>query len=218
MQGVLVLMSAFHQSVYNGLTAAAQREAWKIQAAHAQQTAASSASSVASSAAGEEEEAEKSEEASEQSKQTESLDRNKSDSSIPIDSSNGNKPDPSNPIDSSNGNKPDSFNPIDSSNGNKPDPSNPIDSSPSSLDSEELREVDSPSFHGYYLCNAAYAPLIFRSLARVLHGEHLRLVTAQCCVYILRFLLTNHVYGDLLPCSLVQDLASLFPLFHRSSL
>ena len=183
-------MSAFHQSVYNGLTAAAQREAWKIQAAHAQQTAASSASSVASSAAGEEEEAEKSEEASEQSKQTESLDRNKSDSSIPIDSSNG----------------------------NKPDPSNPIDSSPSSLDSEELREVDSPSFHGYYLCNAAYAPLIFRSLARVLHGEHLRLVTAQCCVYILRFLLTNHVYGDLLPCSLVQDLASLFPLFHRSSL
>ena len=196
-------MSAFHQSVYNGLTAAAQREAWKIQAAHAQQTAASSASSVASSAAGEEEEAEKSEEASEQSKQTESLDRNKSDSSNPIDSSNGNKPDPSNPIDSSNGNKPDS--------------SNPIDSSPSSLDSEELREVDSPSFHGYYLCNAAYAPLIFRSLARVLHGEHLRLVTAQCCVYILRFLLTNHVYGDLLPCSLVQDLASLFPLFHRSS-
>ena len=193
-------MSAFHQSVYNGLTAAAQREAWKIQAAHAQQTAALSA---ASSATGEEEEAEKSEEASEQSKQTESLDRN--------------KPDPSNPIDSSNRNKPDSSNPIDSSNGNKPDSSNPIDSSPSSLDSEELREIDSPSFHGYYLCNAAYAPLIFRSLARVLHGEKLRLVTAQCCVYILRFLLTNHVYADLLPCSLVQDLASLFPLFHRSS-
>ena len=191
MQGVLVLMSAFHQSVYNGLTAAAQREAWKIQAAHAQQTAAlSAASSVALSAAGEEEEAEKSEEASEQSKQTESLDRNKPDSSIPINSSNG----------------------------NKPDSSIPIDSSPSSLDSEELREIDSPSFHGYYLCNAAYAPLIFRSLARVLHGEKLRLVTAQCCVYILRFLLTNHVYADLLPCSLVQDLASLFPLFHRSSL
>lgn len=183
-------MSAFHQSVYNGLTAAAQREAWKIQAAHAQQTAAlSAASSAALSAAGEEEEAEKSEEASEQSKQTESLDRN----------------------------KPDSSNPIDSSNGNKPDSSN-HPTSPSSLDSEELREVDSPSFHGYYLCNAAYAPLIFRSLARVLHGEKLRLVTAQCCVYILRFLLTNHVYGDLLPCSLVQDLASLFPLFHRSSL
>ena len=198
MQGVLVLMSAFHQSVYNGLTAAAQREAWKIQAAHAQQTAALSASS----AAGEEEEAEKSEEASEQSKQTESLDRNKSDSSNPIDSSNGNKPDSSIPIDSSNGNKPDSSN---------------HPTSPSSLDSEELREIDSPSFHGYYLCNAAYAPLIFRSLARVLHGEHLRLVTAQCCVYILRFLLTNHVYADLLPCSLVQDLASLFPLFHRSS-
>ena len=207
-------MSAFHQSVYNGLTAAAQREAWKIQAAHAQQTAALSA---ASSATGEEEEAEKSEEASEQSKQTESLDRNKPDPSNPIDSSNRNKPDPSNPIDSSNRNKPDSSNPIDSSNGNKPDSSNPIDSSPSSLDSEELREIDSPSFHGYYLCNAAYAPLIFRSLARVLHGEKLRLVTAQCCVYILRFLLTNHVYADLLPCSLVQDLASLFPLFHRSS-
>ena len=165
-------MSAFHQSVYNGLTAAAQREAWKIQAAHAQQAAASSsAASSASSAAEEEEEREKSEETSEQSKQA--------------DSSNGNKPD-------------------------RP-------TSPSSLDSEELREVDSPSFHGYYLCNAAYAPLVFRSLARVLHGEKLRLVTAQCCVYILRFLLTNHVYGDLLPCSLVQDLASLFPLFHRSS-
>ena len=197
-------MSAFHQSVYNGLTAAAQREAWKIQAAHAQQTAAlSAASSAALSAAGEEEEAEKSEEASEQSKQTESLDRNKPDSSNPIDSSNGNKPDSSNPVDSSNGNKPDSSN---------------HPTSPSSLDSEELREIDSPSFHGYYLCNAAYAPLIFRSLAHVLHGEKLRLVTAQCCVYILRFLLTNHVYGDLLPCSLVQDLASLFPLFHRSSL
>ena len=54
-------MSAFHQSVYNGLTAAAQREAWKIQAAHAQQTAAlSAASSAALSAAGEEEEADKS--------------------------------------------------------------------------------------------------------------------------------------------------------------
>ena len=204
MQGVLVLMSAFHQSVYNGLTAAAQREAWKIQAAHAQQTAAlSAASSAALSAAGEEEEAEKSEEASEQSKQTESLDINKPDSSIPINSSNGKKPDSSIPINSSNGNKPDSSN---------------HPTSPSSLDSEELREIDSPSFHGYYLCNAAYAPLIFRSLARVLHGEKLRLVTAQCCVYILRFLLTNHVYGDLLPCSLVQDLASLFPLFHRSSL
>ena len=191
-------MSAFHQSVYNGLTAAAQREAWKIQAAHAQQAAASSAAfsaaSSASSAAEEEEEREKSEETSEQSKQTEASD--------------GNKPDQSNPIDSSNGNKPDQSNPVQSSSHS---------ASSSSLDSEELRELDSPSFAGFYLCNAAYAPLVFRSLARVLHGEQLRLVTAQCCVYVLRFLLTNHVYGDLLPCSLVQDLASLFPLFHRSS-
>ena len=172
MQGVLVLMSAFHQSVYNGLTEPAQREAWKIQTAHSEQTAAE-------------------------------------DSQEPAE--------PSNSIERSDENKPDQSNSIEASNGTNPDPSsNLVDSFTS--DSEELREIDSPSFHGYYLCNACYAPLVFSSLGRVLHGETLRLVTAQCCVYVLRFLLSNHIYGDLLPSSLVQDLASLFPLFHVSPL
>ena len=186
MQGVLVLMSAFHQSVYNGLTEPAQREAWKIQTAHSEQTA-----------------AEDSQEPAEPSNSIERSDEN--------------KPDQSNSIEASNGTKPDQSNSIEASNGTNPDPSsNLVDSFTS--DSEELREIDSPSFHGYYLCNACYAPLVFSSLGRVLHGETLRLVTAQCCVYVLRFLLSNHIYGDLLPSSLVQDLASLFPLFHVSPL
>ena len=200
MQGVLVLMSAFHQSVYNGLTEPAQREAWKIQTAHSEQTA-----------------AEDSQEPADSSNSIEASNGTKPNKSNSIEPSNGTKPDPSNSIEPSNGNKPDPSNSIEASNGTKPDPSsNPVDSFTS--DSEELREIDSPSFHGYYLCNACYAPLVFSSLGRVLHGETLRLVTAQCCVYVLRFLLSNHIYGDLLPSSLVQDLASLFPLFHVSPL
>lgn len=109
---MLVLMSAFHQSVYNGLTASAQREVLQIQTTH---------------------------------------------------NANG-----------------------------------------------EQRESDSPSVSGYFLCNESYAPLVFSSLCKVLRGDQLRIVTAQTCVYVLRYILTNRIYGETLPYSFIEEFAVMF--------
>ena len=79
------------------------------------------------------------------------------------------------------------------------------------LAEDELYELESPPVRGYYLCNPVYAPLVYASLCRVLHGPQLRLVTAQSCVYVLRYILSNHIYGEMLPCSVIEELATLFP-------
>lgn len=112
LQVVLALMSAFHQSVYNGLTALAQREVLQVQAAH--------------------------------------------------------------------------------------------------NSDDELHEIDSPSVSGYFLCNESYAPLVYSALCKVLQGEQLRVVTAQTCVYVLRYILTNRIYGETLPYSFIEEFAVMF--------
>lgn len=74
----------------------------------------------------------------------------------------------------------------------------------------ELPEIRSPPVTGYYLCNHSYASLVFSSLCKVLHGQQLRLVTAQTCVYVLRYILTNQIYGEMLPCSFIEEFATMF--------
>ena len=70
-----------------------------------------------------------------------------------------------------------------------------------------LQNKTDASVSGYFLCNQQYAIPVLQALCEVLRGPHLRPVTTQCSLYVMRYLLTNHVYGDTLPFSIFQDLA-----------
>ena len=70
-----------------------------------------------------------------------------------------------------------------------------------------LQNKTDASVSGYFLCNQQYAIPVLQALCEVLRGPHLRPVTTQCSLYVMRYLLTNHVYGDTLPFSVFQDLA-----------
>ena len=45
------------------------------------------------------------------------------------------------------------------------------------------------------------------ALCSVLKATTLRPVTAQCAVYVMKYLLGNHVYGDVFPAQVLEDLA-----------
>ena len=73
--------------------------------------------------------------------------------------------------------------------------------------SQVLQNKTDAKISGYFLCNQQYALPVLQALCKVLRGPHLRPVTTQCSLYVMRYLLTNHVYGDMLPLSVFQDLA-----------
>lgn len=73
--------------------------------------------------------------------------------------------------------------------------------------SQVLQNKTDAKISGYFLCNQQYALPVLQALCEVLRGPHLRPVTTQCSLYVMRYLLTNHVYGDMLPLSVFQDLA-----------
>lgn len=64
---------------------------------------------------------------------------------------------------------------------------------------------------GYFLCNDAYGAVATHALCSVLKAATLRPVTAQCAVYIMKYLLSNHVYGDVFPAQVLEDLADTLP-------
>lgn len=68
-----------------------------------------------------------------------------------------------------------------------------------------------PELQGYFLCNDAYGAVATHALCSVLKAATLRPVTAQCAVYIMKYLLSNHVYGDVLPAEVLEDLADTSP-------
>lgn len=78
-----------------------------------------------------------------------------------------------------------------------------------SADSECV-EKEGPGVSGYYLCNRVYASSVFSLLCGVIRRRDSRFVTIQCCVYILKYLLTNHIYGDYLPFEFFQELAETY--------
>ena len=65
----------------------------------------------------------------------------------------------------------------------------------------------SESVSGYYLCHGSYAQSVFALLTDIIRRKDTRFITVQCCVYILKYLLSNHIYGDTLPFSVFYDLA-----------
>lgn len=79
--------------------------------------------------------------------------------------------------------------------------------SPPTRQSQALQNKTDAKISGYFLCNQQYALPVLQALCEVLRGPHLRPVTTQCSLYVMRYLLTNHVYGDMLPLSVFQDLA-----------
>lgn len=64
-----------------------------------------------------------------------------------------------------------------------------------------------PDLQGYFLCNDAYGAVATHALCSVLKATTLRPVTAQCTVYVMKYLLANHVYGDVFPAQVLEDLA-----------
>lgn len=64
-----------------------------------------------------------------------------------------------------------------------------------------------PGLQGYFLCNDAYGAVATHALCSVLKARTLRPVTAQCAVYVMKYLLANHVYGDVFPAQVLEDLA-----------
>lgn len=64
-----------------------------------------------------------------------------------------------------------------------------------------------PGLQGYFLCNDAYGAVATHALCSVLKATTLRPVTAQCAVYVMKYLLANHVYGDVFPAQVLEDLA-----------
>ena len=71
----------------------------------------------------------------------------------------------------------------------------------------ECIEKEAMSYSGYYLCNSIYASSVYSCICSVLRQENTRFITVQCCVYLLRYLLTNHIYGDYLPFEVLQQLS-----------
>ena len=62
---------------------------------------------------------------------------------------------------------------------------------------------------GYYLCHSSYASSVFALLTDILRRKDTRFITIQCCVYIFKYLLSNHVYGDTLPFSVFCEFAEM---------
>lgn len=62
---------------------------------------------------------------------------------------------------------------------------------------------------GYFLCNKVYARSVVHVLCEVLKQEMLRPVTAQCAVYVMKYLLTNHIYDDVLPTEVMDEFATM---------
>lgn len=62
---------------------------------------------------------------------------------------------------------------------------------------------------GYFLCNKVYARSVVHVLCEVLKQEMLRPVTAQCAVYVMKYLLTNHIYDDVLPAEVMDEFATM---------
>ena len=62
---------------------------------------------------------------------------------------------------------------------------------------------------GYFLCNKVYARSVVHALCEVLKQETLRPVTAQCAVYVMKYLLGNHIYDDVLPAEVLDELATM---------
>ena len=70
-----------------------------------------------------------------------------------------------------------------------------------------------PAISGYYLCHPSYAQDVFSLLTEVLRKKDARFITVQCCIYILKYILTNHIYGDTLPFTAFQNLTEAYSLF-----
>ena len=62
---------------------------------------------------------------------------------------------------------------------------------------------------GYFLCNKVYARSVVHALCEVLKQETLRPVTAQCAVYVMKYLLANHIYDDVLPTEVLDEFATM---------
>ena len=62
---------------------------------------------------------------------------------------------------------------------------------------------------GYFLCNKVYARSVVHALCEVLKQEMLRPVTAQCAVYVMKYLLANHIYDDVLPAEVLDEFATM---------
>ena len=62
---------------------------------------------------------------------------------------------------------------------------------------------------GYFLCNKVYARSVVHALCEVLKQETLRPVTAQCAVYVMKYLLANHIYDDVLPAEVMDEFATM---------
>lgn len=62
---------------------------------------------------------------------------------------------------------------------------------------------------GYFLCNKMYARSVVHALCEVLKQETLRPVTAQCAVYVMKYLLANHIYDDVLPAEVLDEFATM---------
>ena len=62
---------------------------------------------------------------------------------------------------------------------------------------------------GYFLCNKVYARSVVHVLCEVLKQETLRPVTAQCAVYVMKYLLANHIYDDVLPAEVLDEFATM---------
>ena len=68
---------------------------------------------------------------------------------------------------------------------------------------------------GYFLCNKVYARSVVHALCEVLKQETLRPVTAQCAVYVMKYLLANHIYDDVLPAEVLDEFATMWALSRR---
>lgn len=62
---------------------------------------------------------------------------------------------------------------------------------------------------GYFLCNKVYARSVVHALCEVLKQETLRPVTAQYAVYVMKYLLANHIYDDVLPAEVLDEFATM---------
>ena len=62
---------------------------------------------------------------------------------------------------------------------------------------------------GYFLCNKMYARIVVHALCEVLKQETLRPVSAQCAVYVMKYLLANHIYDDVLPAEVLDEFATM---------
>ena len=72
---------------------------------------------------------------------------------------------------------------------------------------EDSNEDDGIS--GYSLCHSIYAHSVYSILVNVIRKEDTRFITMQCCLYILKYLLLNHIYDDEFPFEFFQELVNM---------